>query len=301
VAKKVNGALVRGWLYADQLRIIAELDESGAVVSRFVYGSKTNVPDYIVREGVTYRIVSDHLGSPRVVLNADTGAVVQRLDYDPFGVVRQDSNPDFQPFGFAGGLYDHETELVRIGARDYDALTGRWTAKDAVLFDGGDPNVYAYVSNDPVNLFDPTGLDALTSDPMVRQYFYDLWRLSGYGFDPTERAGWITKDKGTGEYQCEKWPWSAERGRETWPKGRPIPPDMIALAHTHPRALDSKPSTGGSRGNPKDDYAAKQINAPVYVISKDGIYKIDPSGKITKEEGPEWMKDIDKKNCAKCR
>jgi len=38
--------------------------------------------------------------------------------YAPFGRVLEDSNPGFQPFGFAGGLYDHQTGLVRFGARD---------------------------------------------------------------------------------------------------------------------------------------------------------------------------------------
>ena len=33
----------------------------------------------------------------------------------------------FQPFGFAGGLYDHQTGLIRFGARDYDSEAGRWT------------------------------------------------------------------------------------------------------------------------------------------------------------------------------
>jgi len=72
--------------------------------------------------------------------------------------VLDDSNPGFQPFGFAGGLYDHQTKLVRFGERDYDAYTGRWTAKDPILFYAKDSNLYAYVSNDPVNYIDPTGL-----------------------------------------------------------------------------------------------------------------------------------------------
>ena len=45
---------------------------------------------------------------------------MQRLDYDAFGQVLLDTNPGFQPFGFAGGLYDEQTKLVRFGARDYD-------------------------------------------------------------------------------------------------------------------------------------------------------------------------------------
>lgn len=160
VGKRVAGTTVQGWLYADQLRVVAELDGSSNVRSRFVYGSRTNVPDYMVRDGVTYRILSDHLGSPRLVVNVEDGTVVQRMDFDEFGRVLTDTNPGFQPFGFAGGLYDLDTGLVRFGARDYDPATGRWTAKDPIGFAGGDSNLYAYVSNDPVNLVDPSGLSA---------------------------------------------------------------------------------------------------------------------------------------------
>jgi RHS repeat-associated protein len=124
-----------------------------------VYGTRVNVPDYFVRGGVTYRIVTDELGSPRLVLNTATGAVAQRLDYDPFGRVIGDTNPGFQPFGFAGGLYDPDTGLVRFGARDYDAVTGRWTTKDPIPFAGGATNAYAYAFNDPVNWTDPGGHD----------------------------------------------------------------------------------------------------------------------------------------------
>ena len=85
IGKKVNGALVQGFLYDDQLRIAAELDGAGTVVARFVYGTRVNVPEYMVKGGTTYRIVTDHLGSPRLVINTSTGAIVQRMDYDEFG------------------------------------------------------------------------------------------------------------------------------------------------------------------------------------------------------------------------
>lgn len=49
VAKLVNGVRVRAWIYGDQLRPIAELEGSGAVVARFVYGTRANAPDYMVR------------------------------------------------------------------------------------------------------------------------------------------------------------------------------------------------------------------------------------------------------------
>jgi len=94
----------------------------------------------------------------RYVLNLRTQEIAQELRYDEFGVVTLDTNPGFQPFGFAGGLHDPDTGLVRFGARDYDAEVGRWTAKDPIGFDGGDTNLYAYVGNDPVNCVDPLGL-----------------------------------------------------------------------------------------------------------------------------------------------
>lgn len=111
----------------------------------------------MVKGGVTYRIITDQLGSPRLVVNVTTGVVAQRIDYDEFGQVLSDSNPGFQPFGFAGGLYDRDTKLVRFGARDYDAETGRWTAKDPIGFEGGDGNLYSYVFNNPILAVDPTG------------------------------------------------------------------------------------------------------------------------------------------------
>ena len=159
VGKKVNGVKVQGFLYQNQLNPVAELDGSGNVVARFIYGSKSNVPDLVVKGGATYRIISDHLGSPTMVLNTADGSIGQRVAYDEFGNVLEDSNPGFQPFGFAGGLYDRHTGLVRFGARDYDAGVGRWTTKDPIKFKGGSANIYAYVSNDPVNLVDPIGLE----------------------------------------------------------------------------------------------------------------------------------------------
>ena len=128
------------------------------------------MPEYIVK-GVsdTFRIISDDLGSVRLVVNTSTGIIRERIDYDEFGniTLRQEFDAagvlvpgaePFQPFGFAGGLYDPDTGLTRFGARDYDAQIGRWTTKDPIRFGGGDTNLYGYVLNDPINFIDPLGL-----------------------------------------------------------------------------------------------------------------------------------------------
>lgn len=170
IGKKVNGTLVQGFLY-DGSRLVAELNGAGQVVSRFVYAPGGTVPLYMIKGGVTYRILTDQVGSPRLVVNSATGAIMQRLDYDEFGNVRQDTNPGFQPFGFAGGLYDRDTRLIRFGARDYDPGTGRWTAKDPIRFAGDETNLYVYAANDAVNGVDPVGLYVAYVDPRLQGTF----------------------------------------------------------------------------------------------------------------------------------
>jgi len=84
----------------------------GNVVARFVYGTQANVPDAMIKGGKVYRILTDHLGSPRLVVDSATGTVVQRMDGGALGRVTGDTNPEWQPFGFAGGLM----ALMALGA-----------------------------------------------------------------------------------------------------------------------------------------------------------------------------------------
>jgi len=174
VGKRRNGVLEKGWLHDGHLRVVAETDSTGAVVSRFVYGTLSHSPDVLVRGGVTYRYVHDVLGSVRLVVNVATGQVAQRLEYDAWGVVTSDSSPGFQPFGFAGGLYDGDTRLTRFGARDYDAETGRWMSKDPIGFAGGDTNLFGYVGGRPHQSIDPFGLEVQGWYSRGRLFLYDV-------------------------------------------------------------------------------------------------------------------------------
>jgi len=123
---------------------------------RFEYADE-RMPVAMTMEGTTYYLTYDHVGSLRIVSDS-SGNVVNRIDYDSFGNVIDDTNPSFViPFGFAGGLHDRDTDLVRFGYRDYTPEIGRWTAKDPILFAGGDTDLYGYCLGDPVNFIDPTG------------------------------------------------------------------------------------------------------------------------------------------------
>ena len=273
IGKKVNGTLTTGWLYQNQLTPVAELDGTGAVVSRFVYGTKANVPDYLIKGGVTYRIVSDHLGSPRLVINTTDGMVAQRIAYDAFGNIASDTNPGFQPFGFAGGLYDQHTGLVRFGARDYDAQVGRWTAKDPIRFFAGDTNLYGYILGDPINLIDSFGLEpeAHFGSPNEAAFDAIVCKACKERNRKREYGGYIYKNSdGTFSYTYNK---GGRHSVELLPKSGVNNEDYVAGWHTHP----SDGSDRLTRGHDlkKDEYLGQII--PQYLGQPDcGILYYDP-------------------------
>ena len=116
------------------------------------------MPIAMEKQDSTFYLSYDQVGSLRAVADS-SGKVVKQISYDTFGYILNDTDPPFEiPFGFAGGLHDRDTGLVRFGYRDYDPDIGRWTAKDPIFFSGGDTDLYGYVLNDPVNLIDPWGL-----------------------------------------------------------------------------------------------------------------------------------------------
>ena len=164
IAKKVDGVTMEKYLWQGLTRLLAVYDGSDALVMRFEYADG-RMPVSMSSGGATYYLAYDQVGSLRVVADA-SGNVVKRIDYDSFGNVIGDTNPTFEvPFGFAGGLHDRDTGLVRFGFRDYDPDVGRWTAKDPIGFAGGDTDLYGYCLNDPVNWVDPEALFRLPGDP----------------------------------------------------------------------------------------------------------------------------------------
>src|SRR5207237_9016225 len=98
------------------------------------------------------------LGSVRCVVDKATKTTTQRIDYDEWGNIILNTNPAFQSFGFAGGILDDSTTLVRFGFRDYDASTGRWTAKDLIGFAGSETDLYGYALNSPLDATQHKGL-----------------------------------------------------------------------------------------------------------------------------------------------
>jgi len=162
-AKLVNGTVVEKYLWQGLTRLLAVYDGSDSLLMRFEYADG-RMPVAMSKNASTYYLTFDQVGSFKAVADS-AGNVVKSIEYDSFGNIINDSNPNFEiPFAFAGGLHDRDTGLIRFGFRDYDPDIGRWTAKDPILFAGGDTDLYGYCLNDPVNLVDSLGLSFESSD-----------------------------------------------------------------------------------------------------------------------------------------
>ena len=128
IAKKVNGVVVEKYLWQGLTRLLAVYDGGNILRQRFEYADE-RMPVAMKMGSATYYLSYDQVGSLRLVADG-SGNVVKRISYDSFGNILEDTNPSLTiPFGFAGGLHDRDTGLVRFGYRDYDPEVGRWTAK----------------------------------------------------------------------------------------------------------------------------------------------------------------------------
>ncbi|MFJ4691674.1 polymorphic toxin-type HINT domain-containing protein [Streptomyces sp. NPDC088766] len=105
-------------------------------------------------------IASDHHGTGEVAIDAATGAISQRR-FDPFGVDRGEKTGVWPgERGYVGGTIDASTGLTHLGAREYDAVIGKFISVDPVI-DYTQPqqiNGYAYANNSPVTHADPSGM-----------------------------------------------------------------------------------------------------------------------------------------------
>ena len=106
---------------------------------------------------------NDPLGTPQA-LTDESGTVVWKADYDPFGKATVNEDPDGDgnrvtlSIRFPGQYYDQETGLHYNYFRYYDPSIGRYLTSDPIGLVGG-INTYVYTLNNPLYWIDPTGLD----------------------------------------------------------------------------------------------------------------------------------------------
>ncbi|WP_234349316.1 RHS repeat-associated core domain-containing protein [Xanthomonas citri] len=129
--------------------------------------------------GRTY-FLTDQLGSTRLLTNA-AGSAVQRYEYDPYGTTTQSSTAYTNPYQYTGREKDLNG-LYYYRARYYRPQWGRFISEDPIRLAGG-VNVYAYVSNAPLNFVDPLGLREGSPSNEAKRQQIALWALGKNGSD----------------------------------------------------------------------------------------------------------------------
>ena len=100
-----------------------------------------------------YMLKNGHGDVTNIIKN---GTVTNWLDYDPYG--NQTMGNTSNPFRYCGEYFDEESGLIYLRNRYYSPEIGRFITEDPIQ-DG--LNWYAYCGNNPVNFWDPLGLDAI--------------------------------------------------------------------------------------------------------------------------------------------
>ncbi len=146
----------------------ADLNSSNQLVTRRIY--LNGVDQLFARidaaTGDAFYYMTDAQGSVRAILDVATDSIVDRIDYDAWGNVLNETNPSYgDRYKYTGREFDSATGLQYNRGRYYDPVTRTWISQDPLGFGGGQSNLYEYVDNDPMDGTDPSGTQEKPTDP----------------------------------------------------------------------------------------------------------------------------------------
>ncbi|MDX2109177.1 MAG: DUF2235 domain-containing protein [Verrucomicrobiota bacterium] len=166
-------------------RFVWGLDASGSLqgaggVGGLLWIDNATDAEDASREG-SYFTAFDHNGNLAALVNSTTGAIAASYEYGPFGETLRANGPMAAvcPFQFSTKYLDAETGLYYYGNRYYNPRTGSWVSRDPIEEKGG-LNLYTAISNNPISLIDPYGLnlyaiDGTGADEAVKSNVYKFY------------------------------------------------------------------------------------------------------------------------------
>ncbi len=124
----------------------------------YIYGPD-NIPiEAIQSKGTVLYLHHDQQGSTRMLTSA-TGAIEATTTYDAYGNVTGATGNATTPLGYDGQYTDADTGLIYLRARAYDPATAQLLSVDPIVETTRAP--YGYAADNPLNLYDPTGLSGI--------------------------------------------------------------------------------------------------------------------------------------------
>jgi RHS repeat-associated protein len=155
------------YVYNEGGQLLGGYGGATAEQAEYVYLDSTLIA--IVKAGVPYYVETDHLGTPRQIIDKTSNAAVWKWDSlgNTFGTTLPNQSPSggaafVMNLRFPGQYYDAESGLNYNYFRDYEPNTGRYVESDLIGLKGG-LSTYAYVRANPLVMTDPAGLEGTGS------------------------------------------------------------------------------------------------------------------------------------------
>uniref|UniRef100_A0A4W3JFF2 Teneurin transmembrane protein 4 n=1 Tax=Callorhinchus milii TaxID=7868 RepID=A0A4W3JFF2_CALMI len=159
VSSRTSYGMYLQFFYADlsnPTRVTHMYNHTSSEITSLYYDLQGHLFAMEISSGDEYYVACDNTGTPLIVFSG-TGLMIKQITYTAYGEIYMDTNPAFQLIiGYHGGLYDPLTKLVHFGRRDYEVLSGRWTAPDHKIWNRLSTslipiNLYMFKNNNPVS------------------------------------------------------------------------------------------------------------------------------------------------------
>ena len=156
--RSIHFGIETRYIYDLEGNLLAEANANNEIFTYYVYG--LGLLAMVTPQDETFTYHYDGTGNT-IAITDQARNIQNTYAYTPFGITTENETFD-QPFTFSGeyGVTQEPNGLYYMRARYYDPIIGRFISEDPIHFAAGDVNLYAYVSNDPINWIDPLGLEA---------------------------------------------------------------------------------------------------------------------------------------------
>ncbi|WP_407653330.1 RHS repeat-associated core domain-containing protein [Brevibacillus ruminantium] len=143
-------------------KVIEELDKNNQLQARNIWGNELLFRKDSAANKQGYYLYNGHGDVVKIV--GEQGEELNRYEYDTWGNIVSKTEGMSNPFAYSGEMFDSETGFYYLRARYYDPTVGRFISEDTYKGQVDNPlslNRYAYVHNNPIRYFDPTGNKAV--------------------------------------------------------------------------------------------------------------------------------------------